>query len=90
MFYNSEFKGDISDWDVSNVEFMSYMFSNSEFNGDISGWDVSNVKFMSSFGTLLDTKINNITQFKEYTIKQKEVNQTLNNMGCLKHLYYLT
>ena len=37
---------DISAWDVSNVENMSYMFCWSSFNGDISEWDVSNVKSM--------------------------------------------
>ena len=41
-----QFNGDISQWDVSNVETMSAMFSRSYFNGDISGWDVSNVKSM--------------------------------------------
>ena len=40
---------DISGWDVSNVEDMSWMFGYTEnFNGNISGWDVSNVKYMSS------------------------------------------
>ena len=38
---------DISEWDVSNVEDMSFMFRKSSFNGDISNWDVSNVKNMS-------------------------------------------
>ena len=43
MFYDSQFNGDISKWDVSNVTNMSVMFSDSQFNGDISNWDVSNV-----------------------------------------------
>ena len=43
----SEFNGDISKWNVSRVEDMSYMFSESKFNGDISKWDVSNVEDMS-------------------------------------------
>ena len=42
----SEFDGDISKWNVSNVEDMSWMFYRSRFNGDISKWDVSNVKNM--------------------------------------------
>jgi surface protein len=46
MFSNSEFNGDISNWDVSNVTNMDCMFYNSEFNGDISNWDVSNVTSM--------------------------------------------
>ena len=42
-----DFNGDISKWDVSEVENMSTMFAKSKFNGDISKWDVSNVKDMS-------------------------------------------
>ena len=47
MFFDSEFNGDISKWDVSNVTNMEGMFLSSTFNGDISNWDVSNVKFKS-------------------------------------------
>ena len=36
LFYNSNFNGDISEWDVSNVKYMDYMFNNSIFNRDIS------------------------------------------------------
>jgi len=44
LFANSDFCGDISEWDVSNVRDMSYMFDNAtQFNGDLSRWDVSNV-----------------------------------------------
>ena len=39
----NEFNGDISCWNVSNVEDMHYMFENSDFNQDINNWDVSNV-----------------------------------------------
>jgi surface protein len=39
-----EFNGDITKWDVSNVETMVRMFSYCEkFNQDISNWDVSKV-----------------------------------------------
>ena len=51
MFTYSKFNGDISSWDVSNVESMDTMFYRSEFtgeNGDISKWDVRNVKNMGS------------------------------------------
>ena len=42
------FNGDISEWDVSNVENMKGMFFMCySFNQDISSWDVSNVKNMS-------------------------------------------
>ena len=40
--------GDISCWDVSNVENIGSMFYQSQFNGDISRWDVRNVKDMSN------------------------------------------
>ena len=39
-----EFNGNISNWDVSNCEFMNMMFKKSVFNQDISKWDVSRVK----------------------------------------------
>lgn len=49
LFYESSFKGDISNWNVSNVENMESMFDNAYyFNCDISKWDVSNVKKMHS------------------------------------------
>ena len=38
MFEKSQFNGDISNWDVSNVTNMSEMFYLSKFNGDISKW----------------------------------------------------
>ena len=51
LFFLSEFNGDISKWDVSNVTNMSNMFngthsSANKFNGDISKWDVSSVTDM--------------------------------------------
>ena len=42
-FILCKFNGDISEWDVSNVENMGSTFYLSSFNGDISKWDVSNV-----------------------------------------------
>jgi surface protein len=42
----SNFNGDISKWNTSNVTNMEALFSNTIFNGDISNWDVSNVKNM--------------------------------------------
>ena len=47
MFDHSLFtgkKGNLSKWDVSNVEDMSHMFAGSNFNRNISNWNVSNVK----------------------------------------------
>lgn len=48
----SEFNGDISNWDVSNVSQMSFMFgAASSFNQDLSNWIVSNVICCSGFST---------------------------------------
>lgn len=41
-----EFTGDISKWNVSNVNNMAGMFKGSLFTGDISEWNVSNVTNM--------------------------------------------
>ena len=38
LFEASNFDGDISEWDVHNVENMSSMFIGSKFNRDISNW----------------------------------------------------
>ena len=44
LFVGTDFNGDISEWDVSNVTNMHAMFYNCKlFNQDISTWDVSNV-----------------------------------------------
>ena len=49
MFISSDFNGDISKWDVSNVTQMSNMFKGTtKFNGDIRSWDVSKVTDMNS------------------------------------------
>jgi hypothetical protein len=59
LFYQSKFDGDISGWNVSNVEKMDAMFMASEFtgeNGDISDWDVSNVTDM--WGMFTRSKFN--------------------------------
>ena len=49
LFYYSDFNGDISSWNVSNVKDFSGMFYNAlKFNGDISKWDTSKVEYMSS------------------------------------------
>ena len=41
LFSLSNFDGDISEWDVSNVTDMSWMFSYSKFNNDISKWKIN-------------------------------------------------
>ena len=44
LFYDSDFTGDISEWNVSNAKNIQNMFRFSKFNGDISKWDVSSVE----------------------------------------------
>lgn len=48
LFYQIDFNGNISEWNVSNVVDMGEMFNhNTVFNGDISKWDVSKVTDMN-------------------------------------------
>ena len=48
LFENTNFNGDISNWNVSNVKNMNSIFAScKKFNSDISNWDVSNVTNMS-------------------------------------------
>ena len=48
LFKGTNFKGNISNWDVSNVTNMKWMFWGcSKFNQDISNWNVSKVKNMN-------------------------------------------
>lgn len=52
LFINYDFKGDVSNWDVSNVVTMKNMFSwCKNFNSDISRWNVSNVEHMDGMLT---------------------------------------
>lgn len=39
----SSFNADLSNWDVSNVKYMSYLFAESAFAGDLSSWKVDHV-----------------------------------------------
>ena len=50
LFEGTDFNGNISKWDVSNVINMRYIFSGCKsFNQDISNWDVSNAKYSRQF-----------------------------------------
>ena len=47
LFENTNFNGDISNWNVSNVKNMNSIFAScKKFNFDISRWDVSHVTDM--------------------------------------------
>lgn len=52
LFKGKAINGNISGWDVSNVDFMHSMFMDSNFNQDISNWDVSNVTNMERMFSL--------------------------------------
>ena len=69
---NHTFNGDISRWDVSNVQSMDMMFEGAAFNGDISEWNVSRVKSMdrmfrySKFnGDISKWNVSNVTSMDE-------------------------
>ena len=48
LFCDTDFCGDVSGWDVSNVKNMNAMFYGCEnFNCDLNDWDVSNVNSMA-------------------------------------------
>ena len=67
LFKGTNFNGDISEWDVSNVENMTWMFSRCKaFNQDISKWDVSNVKDMSYMFDNCNIEEKYKPKFKQY------------------------
>lgn len=46
LFEGTTFSGDVSLWNVSNVENMMFLFASSNFDGDLSEWDVSKCRNM--------------------------------------------
>ena len=88
IFNDSDFtgkNGDISNWNVSNVEDMNFMFKNSKFNGDISNWDVSNVKDMrymfydSPFnGDISNWDVSNVN-YMSYMFSKSKFNGDISN-----------
>jgi surface protein len=81
MFNWTNFNGDISKWNVSNVNKMSDMFRKSKFNGDISNWDVSKVKDMSNMfeesefnKDLSNWKTNNLIHSNNMFVKCNAIN----------------
>ena len=86
----SEFNGDISDWNVSNVIDMSKMFLGSEFNGDISDWNVSHVTNMycmfynSDFnGDISDWDVSKVTNMK-FMFTDSKFNGDISNWDVSK------
>ena len=75
IFAHSNFNGDISNWDVSNVTSMDSMFWNSKiFNQDISQWDVSNVTSMLEMFYRAESFNQNISNWNTSNVK------TMNSM----------
>ena len=98
-FDHNKFKGDILQWDVSNVTDMSYMFYDSEFNNDISEWDVSkvtNMQYMFAYslfnGDISMWDVSHVTDMENMftgsmfngDISQWDVSNVLNMYGMFK------
>jgi surface protein len=78
LFSGSDFNGDISHWDVSNVKDMSGIFWESKFTRDISRWIVSNVISMRGMfyrspfnGDISKWKVSNVTDMSSMFAKSK-------------------
>jgi surface protein len=71
MFANaSKFNGDLSNWDVSNVELMPSMFSNARsFNGNLSSWKVGNVTNMFSMFSAANSFNQDLTNWDVSSVK---------------------
>ena len=76
MFMGSKFTGDISKWDVSNVDNMRNMFRGSQFNGDISKWDVSSLLNMQCM--FYNSKFNG--DISRWTVSSKTGPWSMNGM----------
>ena len=88
LFKETNFNGDISKWNVSNVTNMCCMFySCQEFNKDISKWDVSNVTDMSymfyyceAFNQdISNWDVSNVTDMSRMFFRCESVNQDRSN-----------
>ena len=95
----SNFNGDISEWDVHNVEIMQGMFERSTFNGDISNWDVSNVNSMycmfyhSKFNKDISKwDVSNVEimsgMFEESNFNQDISNWDVSNVKYINNIFY--
>ena len=73
LFEETDFNGDISSWNVSNVTNMRSMFFGcKEFNCDISNWDVSNIKDMSCMFWKCSKFNSNISNWNVSNVKNTE------------------
>ena len=88
LFVETDFNGDISKWNVSNVTNMYGMFYECEsFNQDISTWDVSNVTNMDEmFNTCINFNkdisnwdVSNVTNMAGMFYMCEAFNQDISN-----------
>ena len=86
MFESTSFNGDLSDWNTSSVDDMSFMFHDAAFNNDsIEKWNVENVKtFESMFDEneefnqdLSQWQVSSVENFQEMFVDATAFNQQL-------------
>ena len=80
-----KFNGNISNWDVSNVNNMTATFLSSKFNQDISNWNVSNAESMvwmfaeSEFNQDISNWNVSKVNFMTWMFARSEFNQDISN-----------
>jgi surface protein len=93
MFAKSNFNGNISSWDVSNIKSMNYLFfRNSSFNQPLNDWDVSNVTSMVSMFSeasvfnqpLSNWSMSNVTTVNNMFSRATNFNQPIANWDVSK------
>jgi surface protein len=99
----TDFNGNVSLWDVSNVTDMSLMFYGCEkFNCDLSMWDVSNVRNMKGMflecknfnGDITNWDTSNVTDMTAMFYKCGEFNQDISkwdvsNVKNISSMFYI-
>ncbi len=91
---NGSFNGDISKWNVSQVETMEGMFYRSEFNGNISDWNLNHLHYApmmfshSYFNQDISrwnlSKVTSMYGFFSHSIFDKDI--SLWNVSALKNM----
>lgn len=93
FFFESDFNGDISGWDVGNATNMWDMFMGSSFNGDISKWNTANVRDMC--GLFYESEFNqdiskwDVSHVKDmsYMFFESEFNQDISGWNIRSDCY---
>ena len=98
LFKRTDFNGNISKWNVSNVKDMHFMFDGcTAFNQDISNWDVSNVTDMSSMffackvfnQDISKWDVSNVTNMDYMFYRCKSFNKDISNWNVSNVKYYI-